>query len=516
MPGWPAVERDDDERLVAGLRHDDPNAPDRLYGAYAERLYDYACSLLGERDGAADAVHDALVTAHGRVRRLRDADRLRAWLYALTRFQAVARLGHPGAERPARRTDGEPDDPELTGLVYETLGELRGAEREVLELSLRHGLAPAEVSAVLGLTARQAAGRLARARGQLENAAAAVVLARTGRAHCPGLSAMLDSWEGPLTTPLRRRLSGHIGGCEVCAERRGRAISAERLLDLVPMAFPPLSLRERVIGTCLDPARNETRTLIVDRGDSFDRSGFPLSPRHRSRRRRPRRLAPALLAGALLLAGTSVTIALTFQEEAHPALSAPPPAAPPDEDYAADDPGPVAGEPTDTEPEPDPEVEPEPDPEPGASEPVTPPTRRPADGVATTRPPAAPTPTRRRAARPARIAAACPAAIQGAARVTLRARNAAVTWASTTTDGLTLKPASGTIKAGASAAVWVTVDDPGLPGSGTVTFTSNGGAARCALSWEGQPEPPSDPPEEEPTPSPEPSSTPEATLATVM
>ncbi|WP_049568212.1 sigma factor-like helix-turn-helix DNA-binding protein [Nonomuraea sp. SBT364] len=495
MPGWPTVDRADDRQLVAVLRHADPNGPDRLYGAYAERLYDYACSLLGECDGAADAVHDALVTAQGRAERLRDAVRLRAWLYALTRFQAVARLGHRGAERPARRMLDEPDDPELTALVHETLGELRGPEREVLELSVRHGLTPAEVSGVLGLTSRQAAGRLTRARTQLENTAAAVVLARTGRAHCPDLSAMVDSWEGPLTPLLRRRLAGHIAGCEVCTERRQRAVSAERLLDLVPVAFPPLSLRERVIGTCLDPEQDATRTLITDRGDSFDRTGFPVAPQHRSRRRRPRRLAPALLAGALLMAGTSVTVALSSQEGANTALRAPAPAAPPppDEDYAADSPEPGAE--TDAEPTPGES------PTTGATTGGTtggiatpPPTRRPAVGVATTR----------------------PAAIEGAAQVRLRARNAAITWDATATNGLGVHPASGTIKAGASAAVWVTVDDPGLPGGGTVSFTSNGGAVTCALTWEGQPGRPSEQPDEEPTPSPEPSSTPTETLATVM
>ncbi|NUO97416.1 MAG: sigma-70 family RNA polymerase sigma factor, partial [Nonomuraea sp.] len=312
MPGWPTVGRADDQELADALRRADTDASAKLYDSYGERLYDYALSLIGEREAAADAVHDALVTAQGCVARLKEAGRLRAWLYALTRFQVRARMAHRNTpvegvplEQPA-----EPADAELTDLVHETLAELSRNEREIVELSLRHGLTPGEVASVLGLTSRQASTRLGRARDTLENAAAAVVLARTGRAHCPDLSAMVDSWEGPLTPLLRRRLSGHIAGCEVCTEGKHRQVAATRLLDLVPVEFPPISLRRRVIDTCVNPERDQTRTLITDRGDSFDRTGFPVVVERRSRRRRPRRLAPVLLAGACVLAATGAVVAM--------------------------------------------------------------------------------------------------------------------------------------------------------------------------------------------------------------
>src|SRR5690606_11253198 len=223
-----------------------------------------------------DAVHDAVVTAQGHADRLREPARFRAWLYALVRFQAMARLGH---HRGTAEPPDDPDDPELAELVGVTLGEMRRSEREILELSLRHGLSPAETGSVLGLTARQAASRLRRARDLLETAAAAVVLARTGRAHCPELSALLDSWEGPLTP----------------------------------------ALRGRVLATCGDPAQGDTRTMIIDRGEGFDRGGFPVRP-GRSRRRARRGLAPALLGAAALLAGVTVLVAVTGHEGARTSL----------------------------------------------------------------------------------------------------------------------------------------------------------------------------------------------------
>ncbi|MEU7856484.1 sigma-70 family RNA polymerase sigma factor [Nonomuraea sp. NPDC049141] len=481
----------------------------KLYDAYAERLHDYACSLTGERDAAADSVHDALVTAHGCVSRLKEPGRLRAWLYALTRFQAAARLAHRSG---SARSDSvplpvfdEPEDPELAELVHDALGELRMSEREVLELSLRHGLTPAEVGAVLGLTSRQAATRLGRARDHLENGAAAVILARTGRAHCPDLSALLDSWEGPLTPLLRRRLSGHISGCEVCTEGRHRQVAAARLLDLVPVAFPPISLRRRVVDTCVNPERDQTRTLITDRGDSFDRTGFPVAAERRSRRRRPRRLAPVLLAGAAVLAATGAMVVMNTADPAKTALRVTPapsasPSTSPDELTGIT---------------PDPALEddstPAPDPSPTSSHTGSPtgvPSTRPAATAATTRPATAPTATRRRTVRGARFAASCPESVDAAAKIGLSARNATVTWSATASAGLEVLPASGSIKAGGSVAIWVTVDDPATGGSGTVSFSSNGGAAKCSLSWGGGPEQTPEPPTDQPTAGPDSTETP--------
>ncbi|MGW0805649.1 sigma factor [Nonomuraea sp. NPDC002799] len=501
MAGWPTVDRADDNELVGALRRADTDAPAKLYDSYAERLHDYAFSLSGERGVATDAVHDALVTAQGCVHRLKEPARLRAWLYALTRFQARARMAH----RSGAPTEGLPlpdldeqEDPELADLVRETLRELRGSEREVLELSLRHALTPSEAAAVLGLTSRQAAARLGRARDHLENTAAAVVLARTGRAHCPDLSAMVDSWEGPLTPLLRRRLSGHISGCEVCTERRHRQVSAGRLLDMVPVAYPPISLRRRVVDTCVNPERDQTRTLITDRGDTFDRTGFPVTAERRSRRRRPHRLAPVVLAGACLLAATGAVVVINGRDTStgtalrlspSPTLlvePAPTPEPVPDQD----------------------ELTPSPSRAPSSGRPTPRPSGRPAGTLPATRPAAAPTATRRRPAPGARLSASCPQMADGLGRIGLRARNATVSWLATASQGLDVFPVSGSIRTGGSVVVWATVVDPDVSGSGRVTFTSNGGTATCSLSWEGGRSQTSEPPTDEPTVSAEPSETP--------
>jgi RNA polymerase sigma factor (sigma-70 family) len=277
VPGWPSVGRADDQRLVEALCRADSRAADGLYDAYADRLNDYACSLLHDTDAAADSVHDAIVTAHGRAGLLREPARLRAWLYALTRFQCTARRGRTPAHgaAPEAFLEGDEDDPELAAIVREALAELGQKERDALLLSLRHELTASEIGAVLGLTSRQAGSRLARARDHLENAAAAVILARTGRAHCPDLSALLDSIEGPLPQQLRRRLTRHIIACKECTEGRHRRVSAERLLDVMPVGFPPLSLRRRVAETCAKPEHDAARASIMAVAELFDKNGFP-------------------------------------------------------------------------------------------------------------------------------------------------------------------------------------------------------------------------------------------------
>ncbi|MFG1700546.1 sigma factor [Nonomuraea sp. NPDC049309] len=509
MPGWPTIDRADEQELIDALRRADAEAPARLYDFYGERLHDYAFALSGDRDMAADSVHDALVTAQGCVERLKEPAKLRAWLYALTRFQVRARLAHRPGTPPAGLPLPDPaehDDPELAELVHETLGELRRGEREVLDLSLRHGLTPAEVGAVLGLTGRQAAARLSRARDHLEIAAAAVVLARTGRAHCPDLSAMVDSWEGPLTPLLRRRLSGHIGGCEVCTERRHRQVSAARLLDMMPVAYPKISLRRRVIDTCVSPELDETRELITDRGDSLDRSGFPVAQDER-RRRGPRRLAPLMLAGACLLAATGAVVVINGSDAAEvgalrpePApATTPPPADPLEEPEFTED----AEE---TEPE-EPEEEPSPSPSATRTRPsAAPPASRPAAARPRSRPAARPTATRRRPAPAAKLIATCPRSITGTGEIGLRARNAAVSWVATAAQGLEVSPESGSIRAGAAVKIRVTVAEPYEPGTGRIAFTSNAGTATCTVSWQGEevPEPPAGLPTEdgEPTEAP--------------
>ncbi|MEV4257256.1 sigma factor, partial [Spirillospora sp. NPDC049652] len=83
-PLWPAPDPVRDRALLLDLVAREEGAVATLYDAYAARLHDYAASVL--HDGpAADVVHDVLVDAARRAARVRDRERLGAWLYGATR-----------------------------------------------------------------------------------------------------------------------------------------------------------------------------------------------------------------------------------------------------------------------------------------------------------------------------------------------------------------------------------------------------------------------------------------------
>ncbi|MFF3667902.1 RNA polymerase sigma factor [Microtetraspora malaysiensis] len=156
MPAWPYVNRADDRRSLEALRQGDGEAIAGLYDAYADRLADYAHSLLHDQDRAADAVRRAFAAARAGGRRPTDPGRLRGWLYALVRLQCAIR--DRGRAAPVAVLD-DPADPRTAALVRDALAELGPGDREILHLSVRHGLTPAETGSVLRLTSRQAAVR---------------------------------------------------------------------------------------------------------------------------------------------------------------------------------------------------------------------------------------------------------------------------------------------------------------------------------------------------------------------
>src|SRR3954453_13708646 len=82
----------DDGDLALAAARGDGRAFAAIYDRYADRLFDFCVGMLRDRDDAADCVQDAFCTAAPRLRQLRDADKLRPWLYAIARNEALRRL----------------------------------------------------------------------------------------------------------------------------------------------------------------------------------------------------------------------------------------------------------------------------------------------------------------------------------------------------------------------------------------------------------------------------------------
>ncbi len=152
MAKWSRFAPAADRRLVKALHDGDGEALATLYDVYAERLYDYCVALLGDPKMAADVVHDTFIDAFRRAPRIREREKLRAWLYAAARRRCLLRK-RPGAMNPDDR-----------------FARLDFIQREALFLAHRHDLTGDDLAATLGITPRRAQARLRRAERQIPDA----------------------------------------------------------------------------------------------------------------------------------------------------------------------------------------------------------------------------------------------------------------------------------------------------------------------------------------------------------
>jgi RNA polymerase sigma factor (sigma-70 family) len=312
-----------DREVVAAIVAGDPAGLAEAYDRYATPLYSFCRTMLREPADAADAVQDTFVIAAPRMAGLRDPERLRSWLYAVARNECHRRLRagsqHASIEEAPDVTDEAADvaadveRADLRALVRDALGGVGPTEREVLELQLRQGLSGGEVASVLGISRNHAHALLSRARDQLGTSLGALVVARTGRQDCPELDAMLRDWDGALTVLMRKRLNRHVERCDVCSGRRRQAVSPAMLLGIAPIAALPLmagglpvGLRDQVLrlATGNSPAAVAHRAAVAKTSYSFGHQGFP-RPLHQPG---PPWLHP-LPAHAAAAAGTAAAVA---------------------------------------------------------------------------------------------------------------------------------------------------------------------------------------------------------------
>ncbi|HEY3652795.1 MAG TPA: sigma-70 family RNA polymerase sigma factor [Streptosporangiaceae bacterium] len=283
-----------DREVVAAIVAGDPAGLAEAYDRYATPLYSFCRTMLREPADAADAVQDTFVIAAPRMAGLRDPERLRSWLYAVARNECHRRLRagsqHASIEEAPDVTDEAADvaadveRADLRALVRDALGGVGPTEREVLELQLRQGLSGGEVASVLGISRNHAHALLSRARDQLGTSLGALVVARTGRQDCPELDAMLRDWDGALTVLMRKRINRHVERCDVCSGRRRQAVSPAMLLGIAPIAALPLmagglpaGFRDQVLrlATGHSSAAVAHRAAVAKTSYSFGHHGFP-------------------------------------------------------------------------------------------------------------------------------------------------------------------------------------------------------------------------------------------------
>jgi RNA polymerase sigma factor (sigma-70 family) len=263
VPHWDLVgPADTDADLARAAAAGDRSAFAGIYDRYADRLHDYCVGMLRDRDDAADCVQDAFCTAAARLNQLRDADKLRPWLYAIARNEALRRLRdrrretvsddlpetvsqEPGPHTLAART-------ELADLISEAAGGLSDRDRSILELTYRHGLDGPDLAEALRVSTVNATKMVQRLRDTVERSLGALLVARrirnTGRG-CAELATVLDGWDGHFTVLMRKRIARHIESCPTCNDERQHLVSPLALLGATPVFIPaPEWLRERTLN----------------------------------------------------------------------------------------------------------------------------------------------------------------------------------------------------------------------------------------------------------------------------
>jgi RNA polymerase sigma factor (sigma-70 family) len=287
------------------------------YDSYADQLYVYCRFLLREPADVVDAVEATFLVAAERLAGLREPGQLRPWLYAIARNECVRRIKSGQAAAAAgsvfgQEGDGRPDH----ALLRAALHGLGPRERDVIGM-VWHGLDIPEVALVLGISRDSAFALFSQARDQFEASAVALAMARSGRHDCPELRALLSSWDGQLTVPLRGTLTRHIERCAACSKHR-RTELRTALLNLTPGALLGAAmttetlrraasttsmLREQILGTAVGHAQAGLagKGREPRRDSSFGEDGFPKPMETGGRRTRKR--------AALAAAGTTAAAA---------------------------------------------------------------------------------------------------------------------------------------------------------------------------------------------------------------
>jgi RNA polymerase sigma factor (sigma-70 family) len=284
----------DHTEMVAAIAANDVTGVSAAYDRYGEGLYTYCRSRLSQPADAADAVQNAFINASVKISELTQPSRLRAWLFAVARYECYLRLRDdvPSAQlhEAARATDdtaafrpvAEPvasaEQAEYRALVRATLAGLDPVDREISELNLLHGFYGADLAAILGAPRDQARALAMRSRSRFERSLDVLLVARAGREHCHELAALLDGQGAHAILPLRRRIKRHIGHCQVCGERKRSGLNPGILGSLLPVIPPPTYLRERILALVCDnsPGAVAYRVYTADRAARFGADGFPI------------------------------------------------------------------------------------------------------------------------------------------------------------------------------------------------------------------------------------------------
>ncbi|MCA2212722.1 RNA polymerase sigma factor SigM [Jidongwangia harbinensis] len=182
--GRTGADRDapDDAELLRAHVDGDPDAFAELVRRHRDRLWAVALRTMGDREEAADAVQDALLSAHRAAARFRGDSLVTTWLHRIVVNACLDRIrrrqAHPTVPLPdgGHHGDGPPTGPEPAAPVQDhdtalvvraALAELPADQRAALVLVDVQGYPVAEAAEILGVAEGTIKSRCARGRARM-------------------------------------------------------------------------------------------------------------------------------------------------------------------------------------------------------------------------------------------------------------------------------------------------------------------------------------------------------------
>jgi RNA polymerase sigma-70 factor (ECF subfamily) len=163
----------DDAALIRAHVAGDPEAFGELVRRHRDRLWAVALRTLGDREEAADAVQDALISAYRSADRFRGDAAVTTWLHRIVvnacLDRARRRQARPTVPLPEHESivDTHGPDPETSLVVQAALAQLPADQRIPLVLLDMQGYSVAEIAQLLGVAEGTVKSRCARGRAKL-------------------------------------------------------------------------------------------------------------------------------------------------------------------------------------------------------------------------------------------------------------------------------------------------------------------------------------------------------------
>jgi DNA-directed RNA polymerase specialized sigma24 family protein len=213
-----------DEELADSLSDSDDQAVATLAARHAQSLHDFALRLTLDTEVAAEIVQASFEHLRANAAQRPSEISVRAWLFNIALEQGLEPANSGDRSDTAKLSSGDrrftQTDPgidrEAALWAWQAARSLRPRDYGVLDLTVRRGLDPEELTGA----AAQARGGiytiLGRASGAFAEAYVATALYFRGRDACADLSELVGGSGAAMRVGIRRQIASHVEDCETC------------------------------------------------------------------------------------------------------------------------------------------------------------------------------------------------------------------------------------------------------------------------------------------------------------